>query len=313
MLENLGVCKGPGDILAHLHIGSDCLNISKVGSCFSVLMNNRTLMSARSEKEFHKKATPVLSHIVKRACVTAQTDSLRWKRVEHNYTNMIDKVLKNIQKDSKPADFYVLEVKPDEVQDNRTTGYEASSKKNIVERLDEYRVSVKKFGETVENLHKTSSVLLKTDLDKKMWGSKKVMNIIEDVRYEAGILATDLNKIDYCLEHSDESAYKIQKIVSNRIPAIHAKDVAGSVIENFSFIKSFMSEFAQALHKLYIIDTAFKKCVGYPATWFFDGSIFMDFIFEYENLINHLIKSASLEANTIEPLLVWKIKLTGVK
>jgi len=311
--ENLGVCKGPGEILAHLQVGSDCINISKVGKYFNALLNNRTIISARTEKDFIKKASPVLSHIVNKVCVNAKTDSLRWKRVEHNYTKMIDNVLEDIEKDGKPAKVFVLEVKPDQIQDNRTTGYQASSKGNIVHKLDEYRFHLKKFGETIENLNQTSGVLLRTDLDKNMWGSKKVMDIISDVKYDTDLLARDYKKMDCCLERSEDNAQKMQIIAKRRAPVIQAKKIAGNVIENFALMKSFMSELAQVLHRLYIIDGTFKSCVGYPATWFFDGSIFMDFMFEYENLIGHLIKSASLETDTIEPLLVWKIKLTGVE
>jgi len=312
MFENLGICKGSGTVLGQIFIDKDCINISKVGRYFYALLNNRAIIAAKSEKEFLKRATPVLSHIVKDVCKNAQQDSARWKPVDKNYTKLVHDVLKNISDDSRPAGVYVLELEPDEVQDNKTTGYEAADRTNLTKRLNVYRASFKKFGETIENVVHTSGILLKTNLDKKMWGSQKVMSILNKVKSDIVLLSNDLDKVDCCLERSDENAYKIQKIISNNIPAAQVKVMAGKVITNFAMLKSLMSELAKVLHRLYVIDNAFKTCIGYPATWFFDGSIFQDFLFEYENLIGHLIKSASLETNTIEPLLVWKIKLTGV-
>jgi hypothetical protein len=55
------------------------------------------------------------------------------------------------------------------------------------------------------------------------------------------------------------------------------------------------------------MDATFQKHTGFPATWFFCSSVFMDFLYEYENLIEHLIKAANIESFLIEPLLVLKI------
>jgi hypothetical protein len=90
------------------------------------------------------------------------------------------------------------------------------------------------------------------------------------------------------------------------------KDVVGKIIENFSYLKSFMSRLAQDLQPLYRIDADFKSKVGYPATWFFNPSTFMNFTDEYDTLIDHMVKSASLESNIIEPLFAWKISTGAV-
>jgi len=84
------------------------------------------------------------------------------------------------------------------------------------------------------------------------------------------------------------------------------------ISENFIPVKNMISSLAQILHRLYDIDWVFKKYTGYPTTWFFNSSVFYDFLYSFENLIKSLIKTASIESGFIEPLLVWKVKTTGV-
>ncbi len=308
MHENLGICKGPGRLLGEIRVGSYFINISKNGRHFYVLLNNRTIMAAKSQKELSERVVPVLSLIIKSFCKRAQTDKARWRGMDKDYTKMVTETMKGIKDNLRLVDVYLLKAKPDETQDNRSIL--SSNKKNIVERLNDYRSSLKKFEETTEELKSTSGILLRTCLDKKMWGSKDVMNVINGVKSEVDVLSNDYETVERCLEHSDDLAYKIQEIISKKYATKGLKKVAGEIVENFSILKSFSSEYVQALQRLSSIDRVFKASVGYPATWFFNGLIYMDFLFEYDNLVDHVIKFAALESDVVEPLLVWKIKLT---
>lgn len=307
MYDNLGICKGSGNILAEVKIGSDTMNLSKIGRYFYSLINNRVILKAKSEKDLTTRIQPILSVIIKKMAKKAQLDNIRWKPVDKNYTEMIDNVLKGIDKDLKRVEVFVLKIKPDEVQDNKTTGYQAS-KNNIIDQLENYKRDLVSLTEVIENIHHASEVLLKTDLDKTIWGSKDVMSVFSEIKSSFNKVAFE--KADYYLENSEDNVSKLQSILQNKMTSAQIKDIISKIIENFSLLKSFISELIQRLHKLYIIDDTFKNHMEYPATWFLDNSIFMDFLFEYENLINYLIKFASIETTTIEPLFIRKV--TGV-
>jgi hypothetical protein len=310
MFENLGVCKGHGTILGYIQVGSDVINISKIGRRFYTLLNNRIIMVAKSRQELQNRVAPVLSHIIKNISKNSQLDSARWRPIDKRYTEMITETIKNIYNNLEPVEIYLLRAKPDETQDNRSIL--SKDKRGIAERLEGYRTSLKRFEETKNNIQKASEVLLKVDLGKKLWNREKVMKIINETRSSVNTLSNDYEVIDGCLERSDKQISKVQMIISRKIAPKIVKDIIGNIIENFSILKSFLSEFIQVLNAFYNINKIFKKHVGYPATWFLDSEVFMDFLFEFDNLINHLIRFTELESDTIEPLLLWKIKLTGV-
>lgn len=310
MFENLGVCKGPGTILGQIQMGSETINISKIGRHFYTLLNNRVIMAAKSKQELQSRVIPVLSHIMKNICKISQLNSARWMSVDKRYTEMVVDTIKNISKNLEPVEIYLLEAKPDETQDNRSIF--SKNKRGIVEKLWNYRLSLKKFEETKNNIQEASEVLLKVNLDKNLWGAKNVMSIISEAKSNMVILSNDYETIDNCLERSDKYADQLQTIIKERIASKNLKSIIGNIVENFTILKSFLSELTQVLHRLYGIDKTFKDHVGYPATWFLDSTVFMDFLFEFDSLINHLIKFTKFESSTIEPLLLWKIKLTGV-
>jgi hypothetical protein len=308
MIEDLGVCKGPGTVLGLFRVGSTTVSISKIGKSFYSLIDNRAILANKSEKEFVSKSIPIIALIINSLKRTAQVDALRWKPLDKNYTSLIDQTLKAIKDDPVPAKLFVLESKPDEIQDNFSP-VEASGK-SMDKGLEEYKFSLKKFGETIEAVNHGAGVLLRTNLEKNMWGSKKVMATLGDIKADMAVVAEESEVIENCIERSDRQASFIQSALQSKRESDQTKDIIGKAIKNFSIIKSYMSGLVQASQKLYSIDSLFKSEVGYPATWFFNGSIYNDYMLDHENLVDHLIKSASLEAKVIEPLLLWK--LTGV-
>jgi len=308
MIEDLGVCKGPGTVLGLFRVGSTTVQISKIGKCFYSLIDNRVILANKSEKEFISKSIPIIALIINSLKRTAQVDALRWKPLDKNYTSLIDQTLKAIKDDPAPAKLFVLESKPDEIQDNFSP-VEASGK-SLDKGLEEYKLCLKKFGDTIEAVTHGAGVLLRTNLEKGMWGSKEVMAVLSDIKADMTVVGEESEVIENCIERSDRQASFIQSALRSKKASEQTKDVIGKAINNFSVIKSYMSGLAQASQNLYSIDSLFKTKVGYPATWFFNGSIYNDYMLDHENLVDHLIKSASLEAKVIEPLLLWK--LTGV-
>jgi hypothetical protein len=307
MDENLGICRGSGTIFCHLKIGSDGMQLSRNGKNFYVLLNNRTILSAKSEKDFLSKNVPVIVSIVKSMAKKAGLDSMHWLPTTDikKDNKMVSDALNFIQTNLKPAEVFVLQIVPDEIQDQQPK--DASKRPSVIDKLSEYQSDLQTFSTTIDGVRYASETLLRTNLEKKMWGSKEVMDIINGSHSEMDKLAENFEKVEYLIEHSGDWAGIIQTALKRNLKTASIKETAGKTLEGFSFLKSFMSKLAQNLHPLYTIDKDFKARVGYPATWFFNPSTFMNFTFEYENLIDNIIKMASLESEIIEPILVWKM------
>jgi hypothetical protein len=308
MIDNLGVCKGSGTILCEFRVGSTGVQLSKIGKCFYALVNKRVVLSAKSEKDLLSKGLPVVALIIKNLMKTAQVDEMRWKPLDKNYTHLFNEALKGVSETMVPAEVFVLKLKPDEIEDNSIVD---ASVPSLNDSMEDYKTQLRKFSETVECEKHGAEILLRTNLDKSMWGSKDVMVVLAGIKAEMDPFYEASEMIEGCFEHAGDQIDYIQRCFERKLATGLVNGVISKVIENFSNLKSYMSGIVQACQGLYTIDKIFKNRVGYPATWFFNGSTYMDFLFDHENMIDHLIKMASIETNVIEPLLVRK--MTGAK
>lgn len=308
-MEDLGICKGQGNLLCSMRVGSDQVQLSKNGKDFYTLFNGRVIAAYKSDKDLIAKGLPFVLPVIKEMCKKAGMDEMRWLPTTSpkKDNKMISDAMKYVKDNLKPAEIFVLELVPDEIQDQLP---KQASKKSVLSGLQDYRDSLKEFETTVNGLRGTSGILLKTCLAKQMWGSKSIMDIITANKAAMVDISPDTERVDMCFERSGDRARFIQAAFERKMSTQQVKEVVGKIIEEFSFLKTYMSRMAQELQPLYTIDREFKAKVGYPATWFFNPSTFMDFTDGYESLIKHIIKSASLETEVFEPLLVWKI--TGV-
>jgi methyl-accepting chemotaxis protein len=304
MIQDIGICQGSGKSLCEIRIGSDKVGISKVGRLLNTLLNRRTILMAESKKEFSVKSNPVLALVVKELVKKAQVSSIQgFSMGSKNTTDLIDETMKNIKDNITPVEITLLETKPDEIEDNSCV--EASTR--MATRLVNYCEDMKEFSTNLAGIRHTSGVLLRTSLAPKMWGAKEVMKVINEMNLDKDEINNGFEQIEARMEHSGDQVRLIQASIGRNTGTL--KPLVGKVIENFSAVKSFMSRLAQSLQGLYTIDRVFKAHTEYPATWFFDPTTYMDFNFEYNNLINNLIKTAAIESEIIEPLLLWKIKM----
>jgi hypothetical protein len=305
MIDNLGVCKGSGKLLCHVRVGSIDLHVSKIGRQLYALVNNRAVITAKSEKEFFSKAMPVISSMIRSIGKRFGQSKVKLQTLDAGSKGLVDNALKFLKDNLKPAEIQVLQAKPDETSDNKFI--EASKQVSLAD----YPEYMSKFSDNVSDVSRSANILLKTNLDRNMWGSKDVMAIINEARDNMAMLNPELEKIESLIEHASAQAKYIQASWNRNTS--ETREIVSRVIEGFSTMKSFMSHLVCASQPLYSIDSVFKSRVGYPATWFFNPSIYMNFLFEHDNLIDHIIKAASVESDVIEPLLIWKVKSTGDK
>jgi hypothetical protein len=308
MLTDLGICKGPGTIFCKFKIADDRVQLSRNGKYYYALLNNRTVLSSRTEKEFLSDSIPVLLLMMNGMMKRAGVDSLHWLPTTNikKDNKMISDSLDFIRKNRKPAETFVLQIVPDEIQDQQPKEASVRSPK-YGDRISGYWSDLGVFGSTIENIKQASEILLRTNLEKKMWGARDVMNIITASKAKMNRMAENFERSESIIEHSEHQIDILRTALQRNLKIASTRETAGKIIENFSFLKSFMSRLAQNLNTLYTIDKDFKVATGYPATWFFNPNTYMNFLYEYENLADNLIKTASLETEIIEPLLVWKM------
>lgn len=303
-MENLGICKGTGNVLINMRVGQEKIHLSRNGRQYYILLNNRVIGSVKSEKELFDRGLPFLIPLVKELARTAGIDQLRWLPTTDikKDNKMVSDAMKFVKQNLKPSEIFVLQIVPDEIQDQLP---KEASRSDFLQKLEWYKKALKSFENNVGIVHESSEVLLKTNLAKEMWGSKNVMEIISGTK-EAMIDLPHEN-MDVCFEKSEKEASYIQAAFSRRLANDQVKEATGKLIEDFSFLKSYMSRLAINLQSLYTIDKDFKKHVGYPATWFFNPTTYLNFTDGYENLVGHLVKTAALETEIFEPLLLWKM------
>jgi len=301
MIENIGVYKSPEKAFCTLKIGQDNLKFTQVGRAYYTFLNNRAILAAKSDKDFLVNSLPVVMAVIKTLARSSQDKVLKMAYTKNKFQEAIDFVEENL----KPTEVSVLKVRPSEIQDNKPPECSAG---DLQKGLFEYKEALTKFAETINNVKQSSDIILRTSLTKKMWGSKDVSSVLDNIK-TASSKMIDLDIIEADIEKSDYFINGMMGLMSGKYATtiIQKKEVASKIVDKFSNIKSFMSHLAQSLQGLNNIDAVFQKYTGYPATWFVCGSTYMDFLYDYDNLIEHLVKCASIESKVIEPLLVLKI------
>lgn len=302
MLEPLGICRAQGQILIRMSSETDTIDIRKIGKKLNSSLNGRTIIGSKSETELVERGLPVIMTIAAILCKNNKTNL----KCASSKPPQLGDALRDIEEHIKPYGVAVMEIKQDEISDN--TPNECPS--NIIGGLKEYQEHFAEMHRNMEELKSLSEVLLRTDIKKSMWGSKGVTSVLASMKNSMEKLEPESEHIDQSVERSQSASKHLSGFMSDEKLYPQAKEAASRIIDGFSTMKTYASEMAQNLYGLRDIDRVFKANTGYPAT-FIMPSMIMDFQYEYDNLITNMIRTASIEANTIEPLLVWKIRTVG--
>ena len=308
MINKIGICNSEGQTLCWMKAGTDRIDISRNGKHFYTLLNRRAVLESKSEKDLITRTSPVISTFLKTLCKQGNLKEVTIIKGK-DYKEMLDTIIKNISDNLGNAEISVLQMVPDEMQENTPAETRAANFKDMSNICENFS----SISENVENLKHIASILLRTNLPKDIWGSKEVVSVFHETKNSMDSMNDSFEYLEGCIEQSDSILRHLSSFsdkISNNIPQV--RTLVGNIIDNFSNTKTVLSELSQNLNGLYDIDSTFKKNTGYPATWFLNSSILYDFLFEYEALIEQLIKFARIEKNLIEPLLVWKVK-TGEK
>jgi methyl-accepting chemotaxis protein len=305
MINKIGICNSEGQILCTIKVGNDSIDISRNGRYFYTLINKRAILASCSEKDAITRTGPVISILLRSLCKQGNIKQVSVNKsylsALKNYREMIDSMIKQISDNLGGAEISVLETVPDEIQENTPAEARSASLSGLSAMKNELPI----ISETVENIKHMSDILLKTNLSKNVWGGKEVSSVLHETKSNLEKMSDSFELLDRTTEQLDDTLRQLTASSKNKS---QARDLIGKLIDNFSTIKTVISELAQSTNKLYDIDFTFKKATGYPATWFLNSSIYHDFMFEYDNLMEQMVKLARIEENTVSPLLVWKVK-----
>jgi hypothetical protein len=304
MINKIGICNSEGQVLCTIKIGSDTVNISRNGKYFYTLINKRAVLESCSEKDLVSKTASVIFILLKNMCKQGNIKQIHACTNGKDYREMIDGLIRNISDNLEDSEVAVLKMVPDEMQENTPAVVCSAS----MSGLATLRSTLPAISETVENIRHMSDILLKTNLSKSVWGGKDVSSVLHEAKHNIDKMYGSFETLDRTTEQMGDILRQFTAASKNKAQAL---EMAGKIIDNFSTVKTILSELAHSTQKLYDIDFTFKKATGYPATWFLNSSIYHDFMFEYDNLMDHMVKLARIEENTVSPLMVWKVQTTG--
>ena len=296
-----------GSPVGQIIIGDDTIALRMQDRSVLGSLNNSIMIETESEKKFQERAVPIVSMVV--ADLSIKNPVVKVYSND-SYKDLFQNILKQVNK-SEDAKVMVLEVKPDEMQENIPRQF--LSNEAVPRAIKSYCDQVKDFSDVMEETSSLANILLKTQLPRTMWGAKKVQSLINNIRADFDNMADEVNDFEAHAEATERDTSIMLAMAQN--PGSVEKHKANKIIDDvktrFTSMKNTISKTAQALYGLFDIDPVVKASTGYPTTWFFDSSIFYDFTYDYNNLIKNLIKAAKAETEVIAPLSVWKVRILG--
>jgi hypothetical protein len=221
-------------------------------------------------------------------------------KAEKNFSDFVTTLMDTINK-SKQEKVKVLEEKPDEMTENSP----AEEYHITAEEINSYREQLKNFSETFEDAIESSAILLRTSFPKTMWGAKELKSSLSKMKVASSEIESTKEVFEGAVEQSDLRISHLASCLFEKSNRKYAEDSIDHIITNFLTMKRMMASFLQSFHRLYTSDQLFKKYSGYPATWFFDPSVFYNFIERYEDVSDNLIEASRAESLVIRPLYAW--------
>jgi len=199
------------------------------------------------------------------------------------FKTIIKQISENIPTDS----VMVLQDKPDEHREN-TPSTDEGVYRRFLNAVPNYRQNISEYTETKNNLLNLSEALCRSKFSSSMWGADKVIRRIASIRDDLKEMKEGEENFDRAVEDIGRNEKRMILFVSGRSKSPEAKKIFGQFGSDFNEIKSFMTRLAMSLARLNRIDGVFKKYTGYPATWFFNPSLFYDFQYNYDTLTDHI-------------------------
>jgi len=292
-----------GERIARIKCNDDIFDVVLANKYAHCYLNNIDMISSKELDIF----APVVGMLVSSACVPDPEISVK---SGPSYSDFLKGVLDIVNK-SNSVKVKVLEDKPDEMDNQKPKQAVLNGAK-----LEEYRSNIKAVLDCVNDVVDLSDVLLKTKLPKSIHAFKDLDRTLtktkaataehvkarEDYDIMVEQTGSRVGRVIIALESSNKKDPNVQKIIEAYV---------NNIVNDFMRAKKLLASVMGSYYQLYDINNTFKKHTGYPATWFFDPSVFYNFSERYKDASDNLIDAVRTEASVIRPLYGWFSELNG--
>jgi len=290
--------------LAQIKCGSDTFDIIQDEEYSRCYMNKTAVLRVKNVNI--GTFGPIVGTLALSACGPSAKVKIK-KDKSNTYNKFIGDIVKTVS-DSNQAKIQVLESKPDEITENKPLEVSAAS-------LETYRENLEGHCDCFDSILSLSNVLAKTKLPKSALIFKDIEGVMSQVKKALTDLYSRKETMEIAAEHTGTRVGQvIMAMDSNHIDCQGVKkSISNSVnhiATDFMNMKRLFASVLISHYPLYSVDHLFKKNTGYPATWFFDPSIFYNFTEQYKNASDNLIDMVREEASVVRPLYSWKFKVT---
>lgn len=283
--------------IAQVKCNRDVFNVVLTDKYARCLLNGIEVISSKDLGSF----APIVGLLVSSSC-TAPGTVVSVKK-DPAYGDFLKGIVDTISK-SDQAKIKVLEDKPDEIADQKPKQASVTG-----EVLDGYRCGVRSYCDCFNEVLSLSDVLLKTKLPKNVLSFKDLTGTLSKVRSATAELSKDREHIDAVMEQTGTRIGRIMIAMNNNLndPTIKrlVQESVDHVVADFMGTKKLLASLLNTQYPLYDINPLFKKHTDYPATWFFDPSVFYNFTERYKDASDILIEAVRTEASVIRPLYNW--------
>lgn len=294
--------KNTDPIIAGVNCGQDTFAVTfgdKVAHCY---MNGVSVMASKDLNTFG----PIVGMAVMSSSrVPSALLSVKGSQTHNDFLRgLLDTVSKSDQVRVK-----VLEQKPDEIVEQKPVQAKLADSD-----LEDYKECIRVSFECFNDVLALADILLKTKLPKNALAFKEINSALSKVKTATTELEKNREHCELMAERTSVCLNRIMLARRNNSKDPRVKKIIQESIDHvaadFMTMKKLMASLVKAYYPLYNIDPVIKKCTDYPATWFFDPSVFYNFSERYKDASDNLIGAVRAEASTIQPLYAWKMKVT---
>ena len=288
--------------IAQVKCNRDIFDIVLTDKYARCLLNGMDVIGSKDFISFG----PIVSLLVASAC-TAPSTVVTVKK-DPSYGDFLKGLVDTLSK-SDQIKVKVLEDKPDEIAEQKPKQASMVTE----EDLDGYRCGMRAYCDCFNDVLSLSEVLMKTKLPKSVLAFKDLNSIFARIKAATTELNKDRDHCDVVVEHTGNRIGKIIVAMGQNFNDPNIKKIAQEsvdhVVADFMGTKKLLASLINSHYSLYDINPLFKKHTDYPATWFFDPSVFYNFTERYKDASDSLIEVVRTEASVIRPLYAWQTKV----
>jgi hypothetical protein len=281
--------------IAQVRCNRDIFDVILTDKYARCLLNGMDVIGSKDLVSF----APIVAMLVASSCTVPGT-AVAIKK-DPSFGDFLKGLVDTLSK-SDQIKVQVLEDKPDE-KDNQKP---KQASKLTVEELDGYRCGVRAYCDCFNDVLSLSEILLKTKLPKSVLAFKDLSSSLSRVRTATIELNKNRDHCDIVVEHTGNHIGRVMVAMENnpKDPSIKKiiQESVDHVVADFMGTKKFLASLINSHYPLYDINPLFKKHTDYPATWFFDPSVFYNFTERYKDASDSLIEVARTEDTVIRPL-----------